>query len=273
MNIIRQYWKSLTVPVVAGIFAIIDYLFKWGIIKKIWDVLEDLANLVIVYPIHAGFVTLFVLIIYLWINLNKLSNHVALKFKDNFKRNLNKKWDYEGHWELVGNELLVTQSEIGGITKVGQLWTDYRFEFDAVIVNDRIGWIVRAQDHFNYYMIQLTPELIRVHLRLQSQWLLLRDHPHNLKINTNQSIHIRTDVRGSEIRIYLNGTEVYYDNSLFSMKPIRIVREKSGSESLSATALLEPNTILVPSFTTGRVGFRMANQESGRISRCRVRPI
>ncbi len=189
MNIIKQYHKTLTVPVVVGIFAIIDYLFKWGILKKCWDIFVDLLNFVIAYPVHSIIITLCIIIIYLWIDLNKLSNHIALKFKDNFIRNLNKKWDYEGHWELVGNELLVTQSEIGGITKVGQLWTDYRFEFDAVIVNERIGWIVRAQDHFNYYMIQLTPELIRVHLRLHSQWLLLKDHPHNLQINTNQSIH------------------------------------------------------------------------------------
>jgi hypothetical protein len=213
-----------------------------------------------------------ILILYLFYRISKLSRYVAITFKDNFKRNLTKNWDYTGRWELVQkNQLLVTASDIGGITKVGQLWCDYRFEFDVLIVNDRIGWIVRAQDLFNYYMIQLTNTHIRPHIRFAGRWVLIEERTHNLNITTNVSYHICTDVRSSEITVKVDGQEVYYNIDFFNMKFIEL-QILEGREILRIVSF-QPNTIVVPAYTSGRVGFRMDGAEQGRVSHCRVKPI
>jgi hypothetical protein len=121
-------------------------------------------------------------------------------------------------------------------------------------------------------MIQLTSTHIRPHLKVGGQWVLLGDRQHNLAIATNQSYHIRTDVRGSEIRIYVDQQEVYYNHDFFTMKFIQFAVQQGGNQTLQV-APVQPNTLVVPAFTTGRIGFRMWGTEEGRISHCRVKPL
>jgi hypothetical protein len=269
---IKLYWKWLAGALVAA-FALIDYLSKWGILTKLWEWFVQLAQLGYSHLVESALVVFTVVIILMWQKITRLSGYVAITFKDDFRQNLTKNWDYVGRWQLVGrNELLVTESDMGGITKVGQLWTDYRFEFDALIVNDRIGWIVRAQDLFNYYMIQLTPTLIRPHLRLGGGWILLPERPHSLTIQNNQWIHIVTEVRGSEVRVQIDEREAYFSSDIFSMKFFQITQQPGGNV-VTLVSNPQPNTTIVPSFTTGRVGFRMWGTEEGRIRKCRVRRI
>lgn len=272
---LKQHWKWLVGALggLAIVLSFLDKLYNWGVLSAIWGLIVAVTGIVTVFPVPSAIIVLFICIVVLMFRFQRLAKYVAIGFKDNFKNKLNKNWDFQGDWQLVpGNQLLVTQSDIGGITKVGQLWTDYRFEFDAVIVNDRIGWVVRAQDLFNYYMIQLTPTMIRPHLRIAGQWVLIGDRPHNQQIAINKWYHIQTDVRGPEIRISVDQQEVYYNNDLFSMKFIQFVPQQGGNPTTQATPF-QPNTIVVPAYATGRVGFRMWGTEQGRIAHLRVKSL
>lgn len=273
LNGIRRRWRWMVgvLGSIGSIVAVLNFVLKWGILSWLWKLAGKCANLLSIHWLNLVLVIFAVFILALWLKLCRLEKYVGMSFKDDFKKDLNKNWDYHGKWELVhGGELSVTQSEMGGITKVGHLWKDYSFEFNAVIVHDRIGWIVRAQDLLNYYMIQLTPTMVRPHLRIGGNWIVLSENPHPLRINLNEPMRIRTEVRGSEARVYVNDKEMYYNNELFSMKFLQVKVEEDGKEL--KVGPLQSNVVVVPAFSTGRVGFRMAGQEHGRFSGGRVRP-
>ncbi len=197
--------------------------------------------------------------------LRHLKGHVAILFEEDFKTDLEKNWHYEGQWKIIsGGGLSVTQSEKGGITKVGHLWTDYSFEFTAVIVHQYIAWLVRAQDLSNYYMIQLNTTMVRPHLRILGKWILLDEKPHNLSIQLNKPIDICTEVRNLGISVYVNGKQIFNEKEFFS---VEFIKEKLGALPFGA------DTAKALPFRKGKVGFRMSAQEHGRFSRCRVRAL
>ncbi len=233
------------------------------------------VNLLVMYWRDVVLGVFAILILVLYFNLDRFKKYIATSFKDDFKKDLHKNWHYiDGTWELLPRgELRVTQSEIGGITRVGYLWTDYSFEFTAVIVNRCIAWIVRAQDLFNYYMIQLDCVHVRPHLCFTGQWVRsgrvedahsIITTPHGQSIHPDNTIEVRTEVRGSEIRVYVNNNQIYHDRTFFSARFI---------DQGFVLVQPQPGAIAVPPFTTGRVGFRIAGPEEGKISRCRVRPL
>ncbi len=261
---------------IASIIAVI-YIFRkelWRLGGGLTNLAGRFANLLVMYWRGLVLVVFAILIFALYLKLGGFKKYVATSFKDDCKKGLHKNWYYiDGRWKLLrGGGLSVTQSEKGGITRVGHLWTDYSFEFTAVIVNLCIGWILRAQDLLNYYMIQLNPTEVRPHLRVGGRWiaaegkkygLALDTKKHGVPIRLNEPIKIRTEVRGSEIRVYVNNREIYHDQKFFSIKFINQDFDN---------VPMQPGVLVVPPFTTGRVGFRMYGQEHGRISRCRVRP-
>ena len=99
--------------------------------------------------------------------VTSLHRRFATKFKDDFKKPVNLSWDYRGDWH-VGDEraLVVTASPDGGLTKVGALWENYTLSFQAKILRDCLGVIVRARDLDNYYMFQIRTDQIRPHRRV-----------------------------------------------------------------------------------------------------------
>lgn len=69
---------------------------------------------------------------------------------------LNLSWDFRGPcpWTTTrNNELIVTDSHDGGISKIGRYWENYDLFFTARIVNSCIGVIVRATSLQDYYML------------------------------------------------------------------------------------------------------------------------
>ena len=203
---------------------------------------------------------------YLFIRLRRHESYFPVSFADDFKseEDLRRRWHYEGGWSIPERgELRVTQSHAGGMTRVGQQWTDYRLEFTAVLESEVIAWILRAQDLSNYYMIQLTPTEVRPHLRYADQWLRFPPQSHNIEIERNIPIQIRTDVRGKEIRVFVNGGEIYNSEKLFGTKFWDVNDEETGSTF----------RVVVPAFTTGRIGFRQAGNERARFSKVRITPI
>lgn len=195
--------------------------------------------------------------------LRHLKGNGTIVFEEDFKTDLEKNWHYEGQWKTISaGRLSVTQSETGGITKVGHLWTDYSFEFTAVIVHQCIGWLVRAQDLANYYMIQLNATMVRPHLRLLGKWIVLDENLHNLSIQPDKPIDVYTEVRNLGISVYINGVQIFHEEQFFSTE---FIKEKLGALPFGA------DTAKALPFTKGRVGFRMYAQEHGIFSQCRVR--
>lgn len=281
----RLVWRfrSLLVRLVRR-FASLLAIHWASLVLILFGILWILDRKVNLLLIHWVGLLLVLFAVFIWIldhkvrhlngKVSHLEEYVTSSFEDDFKADLKKNWDYRGTWRLIpGGRLSVTQSEKGGITRVGHLWTDYNFEFTAVIVNRCIAWIVRAQDLFNYYMIQLDPDKVRPHLRFRGRWisapqkqyrLAIDSKEHGLPIQVADPIGVRTEVRGWEIRVYVENKEIYHKQDFFSM---RFINEKF--ELVPFGLGVEA----VPPFITGRVGFREFKEEHGRFSWCRVRPL
>lgn len=278
LNRFRIWWEWVKREIVPIVTILGFILFVLILIRVRWSWLQNLAgrftNLLTMHWVILAFVVFAISILALYLKLHHLKKYVAMSFKDNFKKDLEKNWDYRGTWRPVpGGGLEVTQSEVGGITKVGHLWTDYSFEFTAVILNRCIGWIVRAQDLYNYYMIQLDRVNVRPHLRFAGRWVKsgqvedaasIITTPHGQSIHPDNTIEVRTEVRGSEIRVYVNNNQIYHDQEFFSARFI---------DQGFVLVQPQPGAIAVPPFTTGRVGFRESPVETGRFSWCRVRAL
>ncbi len=268
---IKRFWKRIVGVALglAAIFAVLDYLQKWGVL--LWLAVH-IAALVVWLDANWQPVTIAVLaltILYVFQRLYRLEKHSPISYSDNLKsiEDLRKGWHFEGGWTIpTRGELRVTQSPAGGITRVGQLWTDYNFEFTAVLESECIGWIVRAQDLSNYYMIQLWPDNLRPHLRYLDQWIYFPDIKHGLEIRQNRPIRIRTEVRNIEVRVYVDDQEIYANEKLLGTKFIDLEENISGGNTRKMR-------VVVPAFSTGRVGFRQAGNERARFSKCRVRPL
>ncbi len=87
-------------------------------------------------------------------------------FQDNFKNDPRQNWDFTGDWRSPERgTLLVTNSDAGGLSKVGALWENYTLSFKAKIIDSCVGVIVRGQDLNNYYMFQINKDKIRPHRR------------------------------------------------------------------------------------------------------------
>lgn len=277
-NGVGKRWKRLR-----GIFLFflaigLSFFIEFILKKRIFSWVAKLLVMhweILVFIVFAMFMRL------LYLKIHRFEKYVAPSFKDDFKskKDLDKNWDYKGNWlPISGGGLSVTRSEIGGITRVGHLWTDYSFEFTGVIVtpvikHQCIGWIVRAQDLSNYYMIQLTRTEVRPHLRFKGQWirlpgkkygLAIDSKEHGLSIEPKEQIRIRTEVKGLEIHVQVNNKEVYHKEDFFSMRFIN-----KEFELVPFELGVEP----VPFFMAGRVGFREHGEEHGEFSRCRVRPL
>ncbi len=304
-------WKWLLGIIGAGIVSYsLTLVFEGKILSWVWKLLGNFVNLLIIHwmtlvPLLFGmlFAILIALLYYFKFyrfkkyvamsledsfrkdlrslddRISHLESYASMLFEDDFNTDLQKNWHYQGKWDLVpGGGLSVTQSEKGGITRVGQLWSDYSFEFTAVIATtveeyQCIGWIVRAQDLSNYYMIQLNPAEVRPHLRVGGRWITAPQRKYGyaidkerfkLSIKPKEHIEICTEVRGSEIRVYAKGKEIYHEQKFFCMRFINKEFED---------VAMQPGVLVVPPFTTGRVGFRMHRQEHGRFFECRVRPL
>ncbi len=304
-------WKWFLGVIGAGIVSyFLNLVFEGKILSWIWKLLGNFVDLLIIHwmtlvPLLFGMLCAILLALLYYFKFYRFKKYVAtsledsfrkdlrslddrishlesyasMLFEDDFNTDLQKNWHYQGKWDLVpGGGLSVTQSEKGGITRVGQLWSDYSFEFTAVIATtveeyQCIGWIVRAQDLSNYYMIQLNPAEVRPHLRVGGRWITAPQRKYGyaidkerfkLSIKPNELTEILTEVRGSEIRISVKGKEIYYKQKFFSMRFI--------NEEFEDVAM-QPGVLVVPPFTTGRVGFRMHGQEHSRFFACRVRPL
>lgn len=184
------------------------------------------------------FFIIFVLssIIILFIMVFRLHRRFTLGFKDNFRGNLNKNWEFYGDWTIKDKQLSVTNSEAGGITKVGALWENYSFKFKTKILNRCSGWIVRGADISNYFMFQCRHDVIVPHQRIsrpvfgqfdeekkdfkikgfETGWYKYEPKTHNKDLK-DKWFDVEIKVKGSGVQIYIDNDLVFYDDKLITI--------------------------------------------------------
>ncbi len=170
----------------------------------------------------------------LFLNVLKLRNKMFLGYKANLKEPLDQNWEImqipneHTEWELDNNELIVSHSHYGGITKKGSFWEDYDFCFSTKIINKQTSWIVRAKDPFDYMMFQCNGKTIVPH-RLHELVTVVKNNgqeitekklkwditegipiPDKKQFNNNEWVKIKISVRGHKVKIFSDNTEVYH---------------------------------------------------------------
>lgn len=228
IDIITRYGGSI--PILVIILGYISKLFSWG---NIWFFQWIQNNYFLLWFI---WLTIFTLGLAFWIY--QLHRRFVSGFKDNFKKDLRHNWDYEGDWRKPeDNVLLITNSDMGGISKIGALWENYTFMFTARIINNCIGVIIRAQDLNNYYMLQIHQDKIRPHRKItypiipdkevaQNQpitninfrtgWVIY-DPPIPIDPVLHGWFNVKIVVRGQSISLYINDELIFQRESFLNI--------------------------------------------------------
>ncbi len=178
-------------------------------------------------------------LLYLYLVYRRLNRRLTIGFRDNFKGNLDRNWEYKGQWTIQDEDTLcVRASDEGGITKVGALWENYDFTFQAKIINKCSGWILRAQDLNSYVMLQCQRDVLVPHQKLaqpilqqapnpsvqgspafvitsyQIGWRILPTITHNLHLD--DWFNVKVKVRGSSVEVYINDSVVFHEDNVMT---------------------------------------------------------
>jgi len=175
-------------------------------------------------------------------------------FEDEAKYNEN--WTPTDGWslkdaEIAGNKttvLDVNGGEVGLSTKDD--FGDFEMEADFQVVNGYLGFIVRAQDTDNLYMIQMTtaesavtPNNLRWHTKVGGTWTAL-PAPYNFELHTNTWYHIRIEASGLNFKVYVADAKDGRDN-------MKLIADEWQAPS--------------GNFKKGAIGFRDASGENGEV--------
>ncbi len=161
-------------------------------------------------------------------HLKDLQNQAFIVLDKSASSNISN-WDYIGVWSANEGILDITNSDDGGLLKWGTSWKDYDFNFDFKIVSAYAAWIVHAQGHGRYVMLQCDGNLIRPHTRTDGGFKVLGNYPHGISLK--EWNEVKTQVRENLIRIFINHQLAF-----------------------------EPPTLL-QDFASGTVGFRCSGPE------------
>lgn len=277
------------------IIPLLDFLLKWGILKTLFNIVSPpIINLtlIITQQIKESWVLyIFFLGFTIWFFYQQRQlNLVAGEFKDDFSKGLIN-WEYGGEgWSTEyskdnGYELSVTNSYDGGLTRRGFTWSDYIFEFETKIISKYTGWIVRAIDRNNYFMIQVSEKKIRPHFRVKGYWIV-DDYDLKLKnqVKDYEWFKVKIIVIGNTIDVYLGEKEehaLHYfipdPGRAIVKKPVKFLKaeitNQEGKNQVSADEFKEQEEGLIFSFPNGRVGFRCSGDEHAHFRKVRVKPI
>jgi hypothetical protein len=123
---------------------------------------------------------------------------------------------------MQDHSLVVTGSDEGGLTKRGALWENYTFTFEAQIVNECLGVVVRARDLDNYYMLQIARAGIQPHRQvavatLQRSVGVGETDLENLATRLSRPLDgwfsVRVRVKGEAVDMYIDGNLVWQQES------------------------------------------------------------
>lgn len=247
---LRQFERILKIT--TGILSIVTII---GLIKSTFIKFRiPLVDFVVIHLYWFWVISVTLAIIMLILTTIRLQRRFSLGFKDKFKGDLDKNWDYQGEWtKPYKGVLCVKGSDVGGITKTGSLWENYAFEFDTCIQKDCTSWIIRAQDLNNYYMFQCRKDIIRPHRRVtilkfkspedqpskdsekkeiqvipEIGWQIWDGVPHNKDLKG--WFHVRIEVKGESVWIFINSELVLHLSSLIKNPTGKVGFRNSGNE-------------------------------------------
>lgn len=165
------------------------------------------------------------------------------------------KWIPTAGWSLVEDEIAGVQTTVldvlGGEIGLSAQddFGDFEMEADFKVVNGYLGFIVRAQDTNNLYMVQMTtaesavtPGNLRWHTKVGGTWAALPE-PYFFDLHVNVWYHIRIEVIEDTINVY--AAEAKDDRSAME---------------LIAEEWVPPSG----NFGSGAIGFRDTGTENGR---------
>lgn len=249
MKKIQRFLNSEAVNRFASFLAIVTFLVSVlsfvvtslplaGVLPKVTSFIAEHIG-----TIYSSFVL--VAIGYLYLTYFRLNRRLTIGFRDNFKGDLDRNWEYRGEWTVQEQgTLCVRGADEGGITKVGALWENYEFSFRAKIVNKKSGWIVRANDLNNYFMFQCDRDTLTPHQRLAQPilrqrenhggqeapvlelagynvgWRILPVRTHNLHLD--DWFRASITVRGSSVEIRINDTLIFHDSNFITIPMGRV---------------------------------------------------
>jgi len=264
----KLMWTASALSAVVGLVGFVSGFLAFG---SMWIFPVIRANAQLFWML-----TLSLAGIVLWIRTSRLNRQFTSGLKDDFNGDLQAKWDFVGRqWGIVEQGQLhvggarTPQEDGGGISKVGAHWENYTFSFEARIMNECLGVIVRAKDLNNYYMFQIRTDRIRPHRRAEIP-LSQADPPGLVFASPDQEqqtpvfrpisfavgwdtsypgiplnctldgwFSVRVNVRGESVRLYIDDELVFHQDSF----------------------------LRIP---TGKVGFRNSGEERALVKRVRV---
>lgn len=205
------------------------------------------------YGVWLCSVTAVTLTLLIW--ASRLNRKFAYRFSDNFSGDLRENWDFEGDWRIPETGTLsVTQSDAGGLSKVGATWENYTLTFKASIIKSCLGVIVRGTDLNNYCMLQINPDQIRPHRRVLMPvasgapsagfgaignkgnlvtftiaWQIFPATP--ISPALTGWFEVRIVVRGESVRLYIDDRLRYHQDGFLKIPMGKIGFRNSGEES------------------------------------------
>jgi hypothetical protein len=233
-----------TVGVIVGIITYMVPAFRsalWSaiiwILAKISLLVELAAALVTEHQEMVLFMAVAVIVLFVRIrSLNVRLSRLEILLDKSVSANLTN-WDYHGQWSSDGRVLSVTNSDDGGLSKSGAGWENYNFVFYFRIVNACAAWIVRAESHSRYVMIQCNRKEIRLHIRnaptkeddQERGFRVTKELSHPLSLAEWNKV--KTEVRGYGIQVFINEHWVFSDPDLLSGFPLgKVGFRSSGPE-------------------------------------------
>ena len=236
-SIKQQLWF---IPILGGFFYILDFFLKWKMVNFFKNIYFNIKLIISSNPqgsLNLLYLLWLLFLSFFLIKYKKQLSEVKGDFLDNFKHGL-KKWEWESGDISIenGDELSVTKCNTGILTRNGQNWSNYIFEFETKIIKKCSAWIVRARDFNNYVMFQFNKSGIRLHYRIDGEWVILEEKPIRPTIRDNEWFKVRIEVKGDIVIIFIKDIEIYQEKIF------------SGHHEIEGARFI--------SFPMGRVGFR-----------------
>lgn len=81
-------------------------------------------------------------------------------------------WIGKGRFEYLQSEnsFVITDADPGYIFSNCLNWSNYKFSFQFKLINECLGVVVKAVNLSNYVMLQIVPDGIRPHIRINGSW-------------------------------------------------------------------------------------------------------
>jgi len=243
--------------------------------SNIYEILASVVAVVLVIYSKYQAISFLIIIIYLIVLIYLKTRENPFYFISFLRRAHKDKWIGRGNFEYNRSEKCfeITDAGSGYIYSDCLTWSDYQFEFDFKIINRCLGSIIRAVNLANYAMLQITPNGIRPHIRINSGWKVWEAKQAQLEFSNNLSLDqwytckINCVRESINIRLYDNGKEIF--NRSWRL-PQGVISFSFKKDEEDVSPLQIPFSI---NLEYGSVGFRNWNREKAFIKNVLVKKI